>query len=207
MVRTLSNVVTGFIFALVIGLTGCGSDGGVTPYVTYLPVTVGSTWKYINSDSSIRTETITARTNNQATREVVTATGKSIATEIITGNGFYLASRDTYDITGSYTATKTYSPSPGMLFLPASTTPGTHETQTVQIHTMPADTSASLTEDITVIDSETISVPAGTFVNSLKIQTVISNTTYLSWFALNVGMIRQDVNNTKMFELAEYSIK
>jgi len=188
---------------MTLGLAGCGSDGGRTQN-TYLPVTVDSTWSYNNG---ARTEKITATTNNRITREVVTRTGKSVAIETILNNAVYLASRETYDTSGNKTATITYNPAPGMLFVPASATPGIHETQTVHITTQPANTTSSLTQDITVVGLENITTPAGTFSNALKIQTVINNTTYLSWFGLNVGMIRQDVNNTTTLELNAYSIK
>ena len=76
------------------------------------------------------------------------------------------------------------------------------------ITTQPANTNASLTIDVTVLGFENIAVPAGTFSNALKIQTTISpGTTYTSWFAFNVGMIRQDLNNVKAVELTSYNIK
>lgn len=201
--KNLFNVLAGLFVAMTLGLAGCGSDGGGTQN-TYLPVTVDSTWSY---NYGARTEKITAATNNRITREVVTGTGKSVAVETVGNNAFYLASRETYDTSGNKTATITYNPAPGMLFIPSSTTPGTHETQTVQITTQPANTTSSLTQEITVVGFENITTPAGTFSNALKIQTVINTTTYLSWFALHVGMIRQDVNNTTTFELTSYSIK
>lgn len=196
----------GLLFALALGLAGCGNDGGGSS--TYLPVTVGSTWTYNRSDNGIQTQKITANANNQATREVVdTTTGKSVATITISNNAYYLASIDLYDTVGVFTATKTYSPSPGQLFLPSSTAPGAHEAQTVQVATQPANTTASLSVDVTVLGVETITVPAGTFNNALKIQTTIAGTTFTSWFAVNVGMIRQDVSNVTSVELASYSIK
>ncbi|MEI6206115.1 MAG: hypothetical protein WCP20_04980 [Desulfuromonadales bacterium] len=202
--NNLFNVVAVFLSAMTLVLTGCGSDGGGTQNGTYLPVTVNSTWTY---NSGARTEKITANTNNQITREVVTSTGKSVATETVSSNAFYLTGRETYDTAGTKTNSITYGPMPGMLFVPSSTAPGYHETQTVQISVQPANTTSSLTQNITVVGFETISVPAGTFSNTLKIETAISNTTYLSWFALNIGMIRQDVNNITAFELTAYSIK
>lgn len=202
--KNLFNVVAGLFVVMTLGLAGCGSDGGGTQNNTYLPVTVDSAWSYNNG---ARTEKITATTNNQITREVVTGTGKSVAVETVGNNAFYLTSRETYDTSGNKTATITYNPAPGMLFIPSSTTPGTHETQTVQITAQPANTTSSLTQDITVVGFENITTPAGTFSNALKIQTVIDNKTYQSWFALHVGMIRQDVNNTTAFELTSYSIK
>jgi len=204
MQRNLFNAAVGLFLVLTTGLAGCGGEVGGTNNGTYLPVTVDSTWTYNNG---ARTEKITANANNQITREVVTSTGKSVAIETVSNNAFYLASVKLYDTAGLNTATKTYSPLPGMLFVPSSTTPGYHETQTVQINTQPSNTNSSLSQDVTVIGFETITVPAGTFSNALKIQTAIANTTYLSWFALNVGMIRQDVNNTTAFALTTYDIK
>jgi hypothetical protein len=60
---------------------------------------------------------------------------------------------------------------------------------------------------MTVIGVESITVAAGTFNNALKIQLKTKDTTYLSWFAPNVGLIRQDYDGAKSFELASYSIK
>lgn len=205
--RNLCNVLVGLLLIVAFGLAGCGSDGNGTQNSTYLPVTAGSTWKFINADSTVRTETIMANINNRVTREVITASGKSIATEVVSNNASYLASREIYDAAGSYTSTKAYSPAPGMLFIPSSIIPGTHETQTVQINTLPADTNSSLSQDVTVVGFETITVPAGTFNNALKIQTIISGKVYISWFGLNVGMIRQDIENAKAFELTSFSIK
>lgn len=204
MVKKMFNALAGLFVVMTLGLAGCGSDGGGTQINTYLPVTADSTWSYNNGT---RTEKITATTNNQITREVVTGTGKSVAIETVSNNALYLVSRETYDTSGNKTATITYNPAPGMLFVPSSTTPGTHETQTVHITTQPANTTSPLTQNITVVGFENITTPAGTFNNALKIQTVINSTTYLSWFGLNVGMIRQDINNTTAFELTSYSIK
>jgi hypothetical protein len=204
--RNLCNVLVGWLLVVTLGLAGCGSDSSGTQNITYLPVTVGSTWQFTNSDSTIRVETITANTNNRVTREVNSASGKSIATEVISNNASYLVSREVYDAGGNYTATKIYTPAPGMLFLPSSTTPGTNETQTVQIITLPANTNSSLSQDVTVIGFETITVPAGTFSNTMKIQTIVSGKVYLSRFALNVGMIRQDIDDIKAFELTSYNI-
>lgn len=209
----LCSVLVGLLLLGIFGLAGCGSDDNnsnntVPKNNTYLPVTVGSTWKYTNnSDGSVRTETITANTNNRVTREVITATGKTIATEILSNRASYLSKREIYDVPGNMISTKSYSPEPGMLFLPSSTTAGAHETQTVQINTLPANTDSSLSQDITVVGFETITVPAGTFSNALKIQTIIASREYLSWFALNVGIIRQDIDNVKAFELTSFSVK
>lgn len=199
----------GLLVLVASGLAGCGSDNGgpSTQAGAYLPVTVGSTWSYSRSDNGTQTQQITGKSNDQVTREVIdTTTGRSIATINISSNAFYLSSINIYDTGGNITATKTYSPSPGQLFVPSSTTPGTHITQTVQINTQPANTNVSSSIDVTVIGFENITVPAGTFNNALKIQTIILPNTYTSWFALNVGMIRQDVNNQKNVELTSYNI-
>jgi hypothetical protein len=203
----------GLLLTVAFGMAGCGSGDGWTGIVpaqtgTYLPVTVGSTWSYKRSDNVTQSQKITGNINNQVTREVVdTTTGKSVATISISNNAFYLARIDLYDAVGTIITSKTYSPSPGQLFFPSSTLPGTHETQTVQINTQPANITLSQSIDVTVVGFENISVPAGTFSNALKVQTIISpNTVYTSWFALNVGMIRQDLNNEKIVELTSYNI-
>lgn len=195
---------------LVFGLAGCGNeDGGSAADPTYTPVTVESSWSYSRSNGGVRTEKIVARTNNQVTREVNDSiTGKSVASEVISSNAMFLARVDILGADGAIAVTKTYGPSPGMLFVPSSATPGTRETQAVQITTQPANTQTSLSTDITVDGVETITVPAGIFSNALKIQTVISpGPTYTTWFAANVGMIRQDVNGVKSLELTSYTIK
>lgn len=198
--------MAGFFAAMVLGLAGCGDSSGVV--LLYDPVSVGSTWIYNRSDNGIRTQTNVAGANNQATREVNdSATGKSVATITISNNAYYLSNLILYDTAGVYTATKTYSPSPGQLFLLAATAVGSHETQTVLVTTQPANTTATVSLDMTVAGYENITVPAGTFANALKTQTVIGSTTISSWFALNVGMIRQDVNNVTSVVLASYSIK
>lgn len=207
--RSLLHVV-GILAVMLFGLAGCGGDGGGNTTVsTYTPVTAGTTWSYSRSDNGTRTEKILANSNNQVTREVVdSTTGRSVATELNSNKAAYLATVDLYNAAGSISATKTYSPSPGMLFVPSSTTPGSHETQNVQINTMPTNTNTSLSTDISVVGVETITVPAGTFENTLKIQTtILPSTTYTTWFAINVGMIRQDVNTVKSIELTSYSIK
>lgn len=201
-----SILVVGFIAAMMSGLAGCGDSGGTVSH--YDPISVGSTWTYHRSDNGTRTQTNTAVANNQVTREVDdTTTGKSVATITISNNAYYLSSLVLSNTAGVYMATKTYSPAPGQLFLSANTAVGSHETQTVQVTTQPANTTATVTLDMTVAGYETVTVPAGTFVNALKTETVIGATTITSWFALNVGMIRQDVNNVTSVELTSYSIK
>lgn len=197
----------GLFAAALFGMAGCGDNNGGDSAM-YDPVSLGSTWTYNRSDNGIQTQTITAASNNQATREVNdTTTGKSVATITISNNAYYLSSLVLYNTAGVYTATKTYSPAPGQLFLPAATTPGSHETQTVQVTTQPANTTTTVSLEMTVLGYESITVAAGTFADALKVQTVIGSTTFTSWFARNVGMIRQDVNNAKKVELTSYSIK
>lgn len=200
----------GLFMAVVLGLAGCGSAGSKTALGSaYLPVTPGSTWTYSRSDGGTQTQTVTGNANNQVTREVIDSTsGKSVASITVSNNALYLGSMNIYDANGSIVMTKTYSPTPGQLFIPSSVTPGTHEAQTVQINTQPGNTNSSLSLEVTVVGTEPVTVPAGTFSDALKIQTVItSGPTYTSWFALQVGMIRQDVNNVKAVELTSYTIK
>ncbi len=199
------------LLSLMCTLAGCGgSDSGrIITIGTYAPVSAGSTWSYIRSDNGAQTQTITANSQNRITKEVIDSTaGKSVATISISNNAQYLSSIDLYDTTGALVATKSYTPAPGQLFFPASNLPGTHITQTVQVTTQPANTTSTQNVDITVEGFETVTVPAGIFTNALKIRTVITpGATYDSWFALNVGLVRQDVNGANLINLTSFSIK
>jgi hypothetical protein len=214
------------VAAVAFGFAGCGGGGGsggatsggnsgttdtATQTNTYLPVSLGSTWTYnyySGSTSSTKTQKITANANNQITQENNdTSSGKSVDIINISNGAYYLESITKYDATGIMTSKKIYTPAPGQWFFPASIAIGTKQSQTVQINSQPTNTNSTISFDMTVVGTAAITVPAGTFNNALKIETTLQGITYTSWFAQNVGLIRQDFNGTKSFELVSYSIK
>lgn len=131
----------------------------------------------------------------------------TIAMHEFSNGAWRLKECDSYN-SGSLTGTATYSPS--LLSFPPSLAVGYSDVQTVTLLNT-GGRSQTLLEETCVDGIETISVPAGTFSNALKItkkETLVGSTTTTStyWYASGAGLVKI-VNPSCTWELSSYTIR
>lgn len=184
--------------------TGCGGSGGSptsstgnsdpgntgnTQAPNYFPIATGNRWIYrINNGSSTTTSEITQGDVNVFSMKSVNTA--SAAYTVYDGglynNALSYTKATTYTASGGVASVTSWSPP--LVIFPSRTDISTHETYTM----------TGRTREITVSGAETVTVPAGTFMNALKVvykDTITSGTTtFISsatiWYADGVGLIK-----------------
>jgi len=198
---------------------GGGSDSGIpgnsnTPTHTanYYPVTVGSKWTYsitsANSTPSTWSSEITQGGAASYSMKITTASsGYSVIDAALTNGAWGVTKSVSYDPSGAVLSTITYSP-PQLLF-PSKTDIGTHETTTSTLTSGGNNSQATI--DITVDGIESVTVPAGTFANALKLtsKTTMSGSTasVSAWYADGAGFVKSEDTYGGTQELTSYTIR
>jgi hypothetical protein len=183
---------------LILMLFSCG--GGGHNKKNYYPIATGNTWTYNNTSNTSAPYT--------STSEIIQSSYSSYSNKFTTSendfynvmnaslfsNGWGWTAAYTFDASDNLLHTLTYSPSE--LVFPSNTSVGTHVSQT-DIH---SPGSVLHTVDITVDGVESVTVPAGTFSNALKLTYThtLSGSTYTAtqWYADGVGLIKSTVTSS-----------
>ncbi len=183
------------ILSLLAVLAGCGGGGGGAGYDVTTP---GSSQTYLVTpaapgSTSSQTVQVTQASAGSFTRKVTFSnlTQYQMNTWNVSGGAEYLAASQTYDAAGTLLMTATYSPPE--LLLPANTSPGATASST---STFTNGTSTyTLTRNLTVNGTESVTVPAGTY-SALKVTTIVSQSnasgtvTNVAWWARGVGRVK-----------------
>jgi hypothetical protein len=207
----------------------CGLNDFVSPipFHAYWPTSASSSWTYRVSDTtdSYFNQTITIQQSSAAGFKLMgnSENGPFLSSWTISDRGVSLAASNGVDPAGVEVPGTTYSPA--ILMLPLNASPG-FTTSTPTNWTVWTSSSSSttnpLTETTTVVGTESVTVPAGTF-TALKVRHVadypqwgLPHHDYAAWwFALGVGLIKKvayadaSASSTAVgtTELIAYSIK
>jgi len=180
-----------------------GNTGGIGSIPLYFPIKVGNKWirrAVLNPAAGTSTWTETSeviRYDGTYYSMQVTSASKSIDYLAFTNNEWTLEKVESYGPVASSLPTldvDTFSP-PKLLF-PSSADIGTHDVRTTVDSRLFTLLQSNYAVDITVAALESVTVPAGTFQNTLKcIYTttnldVQSSSTTTSWFADGVGEVK-----------------
>jgi hypothetical protein len=237
MTRHVAKTV-GFLVVVFLGLAGCGGGGSTSTAQqsnsggggststaqqsnsnntasSYFPLTVGSKWSY----------KYTAGVSTRTIDKEVTSAGKIKETDGSTVYYYNYTVSDTgvyspqNEVSGIPSDSRTYTTlnSPSRLRIPGNLSSGAVQSQTYTTTSTSVDSSngnvvsypsSTYTEAYTVIGTESVTVPAGTF-NALKIKSSsASSATQYNWYSYNVGLIKSTTDGVdSVLELASYSIK
>ncbi len=209
-------MITVAVFLFLAGCNGgdSGSSGGGGASEKYAPHTTGSTWNYSSVSSSSTytfTVSITGSSDTAYTQKYISSLDSeySISNYVFSNNVWGLSTAIDYNSVGGVISSTTWSP-PCPTFLPSNIDTGTHETYNL---TVDSGTPGSATMDITVIGYENVTVPAGTFNNAVKISYTYTlpggwgPTSWTSWFAEGVGVVKNVYGDGETEQLMSYSIK
>lgn len=175
----------------------------------YFPHTLNDTWTYRNvcSTSTVTfTDIVTQSSNASFTlKDTDTSWTGYYTYDYVFANNVWGESQSTTHQPSGSSSTTTYSPA--LTIFPTQTSVGTHETYTSAMS--PGNT--NWTHDLTVSAIESVTVTAGTFNNTVKlnvIRTIGSNPSesYTIWYADGVGMIKQVWDSGCTNELLSYTI-
>lgn len=205
---------------IIFDLVACGGGGGNngTPTTNYYPIATGNTWTYNNTSDGINgtytsMSEIIQSSNSSYSIKFTTSQNDfyNMMNATLFSNGWGWTAAFTFDASDSLLHTSTYSPSE--LVFPSNTSVGTHVSQT-DIHSTP-NGSELHTVDITVDGVESVTVPAGTFSNALKLMYIhtLSGATFTEtqWYADGVGLIKVTITSSATSsafnqELVSYTI-
>lgn len=200
--------------------------GGATGSSAYFPTTVGNTWTYDSSDTSgyLGSQTMTVSKVNGSTFTLVgtvssTSAGSTYTTNLthnvsIINGAYYTTSGSSNTSTSGYTSIADITYTPGYMILPGQMSPGATapwSTTGTQIMTTGTGTaissSLSYTGSYTVVGTESVTVPAGTW-TALKItqmdtmtittlgNTSTNTTNYTYWYVNGVGWVKSTSSYT-----------
>lgn len=189
--------------------------GGNTTSANYYPVAVGNKWTYSIAGTGASaglttTSEVTQTGNNTFTMKASQSntTDYSTMDYVFANNTWAFSKVNSCGANGTVYTVTTYAPP--MPILPSNTSLGTQETYTTSATSVSSagQSSFTMSNTFTIVGSETVTVPAGTFNNALKVtNTNTFNTTM--WFANGVGFIKSISTwstGSQTVELTSYTI-
>jgi hypothetical protein len=173
----------------------------------YLAIKEGSSQTYQSNEGETTIDRVTHASPDHVTvEETSTSTDDPTVEHTVLEFVCYQGAPSVASSTSDRDEEDTWTSDPPLLYFPSETRPGFSQTRTSRL-TVSGAPAVSITVTITVLGSEDVTVPAGTFRNATKISFAPQGVdTYIQWYAPGVGLVRSTTDSGFVEELIAYSI-